>query len=90
MQNVIEVLSREHGHLSLRWDTEDKAATTEAREQFEKLKKDGYAFFIVPGDVQVKTWDEAVGELRIVAPSKGKKDKKDAKRGVAVPPMRGG
>lgn len=90
MENVIEVLSREHGHLSLRWDPKDKTATKEAREQFDKLKKDGYAFFIVPGDVQVKTWDEAARELRVVAPSTGKKDKKEAKRGVAVPPMRGG
>jgi hypothetical protein len=93
MENIIDVLDPS-GHVSLTWHQDDEESVKAARKEFNRLKKMGFAFFITgkPTETatQVKTFDDALEALNVVAPTEGKKDKKKARRGVAIPRMRGG
>ena len=85
------------GHVRLSWDPKNEREAAEAKREFERLQEAGYAFFVIPGDTQVRTWDAMLGELAVIVdpPSEGDTgslvpESETPKRTLAVPPLRGG
>ena len=85
-EHRLEVLDPS-GHLTLTWNPEDAASIKEAKNEFDRLKEQGYAFFV--GDQAVKNWKAAHESGRIVTVRATEFDP-EAERTVAVKPMRGG
>jgi hypothetical protein len=90
---AVKVLGRK-GDLELKWDTGDEASAAKAKTEFNRLRKNGYAFYViaqdpnVPGE-EVKTFDAMQGaltaEYKKATPVRQRKT-----TGVARPAMRGG
>jgi hypothetical protein len=81
------------GHLILTWDPDDETSVTKAREEFDRLKGCGFAFFLGDEDnaprvtaLKEKALEHS-GELVIKT---ARTFNPQAKRTVAVRPMRGG
>jgi len=92
MTRTMEILDPS-GHLVLTWDPADEASVTRARDEFERLKGCGFAFFMsdAPEAPKVTRLKGAAlnhsGELVIRL---ARTFDADADRVVAVPPHRGG
>lgn len=101
--NEMQILSEE-GHLSLTWNPDKPDEIDRARDEFNRLKKVGYAFFATPDEdspevakfgksgypVKAGRLEARIGDSGLVMPEQVTEFKPKARRTVAVRPMRGG
>lgn len=93
MECVMEILDQS-GHLTLSWNPEEPESVTKAREEFDRLRAAGYAFFSTPESMnQVSRIKAAAfqqpGSLD-VRPVHVTEFQPRTRRQVAVRPMVGG
>lgn len=62
MPDSLEVLNGS-GHLTLTWDPDDPAEVAKAREMVERLRSEGYVFFVVEDAVGSDTVSRGAGRI---------------------------
>lgn len=92
-EHVLEVLDPT-GHITLRWSPDDPASVERAREEFDKLKAAGFAFFVDEASaipiVRLKQAALAMAGQLDVRPAAVREFEPRRRRTVAVRPMQGG
>jgi hypothetical protein len=74
------------GDIVVSWNPKDEASTAKARDEFERLVKDGYEM-LKPGmkrKTRIKNFDEKLGEIIAVPGVKTKADKRTGARPRAM------
>ena len=87
MIHSLEVLNAS-GHLTLTWDPKNEEDVAEARKQVERLRNEGYTFFVVagaPGSDEVEQGNGMIIVRRIADPT----DPKEDELTEALPPEAG-
>ena len=77
------------GHLTLLWNPDNPESVAKAQDEFDRLRDQGYAFFVA-GDPDAEVSALAGDGTLDVRPIQTKTFRPRAKRTVAVRPMRGG
>lgn len=85
----MEILDPQAGHISLEWDPDDRDSVKRAREEFDRLKQAGYAFYSTPDEKERKRLQAKDGKYD-VRPAMTREFQPRSRRTIARPPMRGG
>lgn len=87
--NRMEILDPEAGHITLQWEPDNAESVKRARDEFDRLKRAGFAFFSVPDEKERKRLKAADGSYD-VRPVMTRTFNARSTRTVARPPMKGG
>lgn len=76
------VILNEHGDVKVEWDPDDAASVKQAKDEFDRLKKDGYLFYEVAETrgKQVKRFTKNAGKLLAAPGAQSTADKKAGTR----------